>query len=361
MPGKFLKYLIFAGGLIALVVFVAERSLPVYNLLLTEKQKPGYFEFTRYGELYYFSCIDEFKDELPSPIEKFRLSPRNAPIDQADIITFGDSYFDFSRQMTVPERLARESGKNVHGIYSFYPLAYLNQINYQAGDEKLFIYETAERMIPLRFGQGNKMAGMGSQPPTGIHKVDALLNEAFNGPNEERLDKLLKESYLTGWAYAKVSTLRYNEFEYISQQSPDFPTDDKPWLFYGESVNGSASSIQYQHSDEEIETYCDNILLLKNNLKTKYNLDFVFVSVPNKITEMRKFLKPPMAYNNLLPRLYKGLKKRGVAYVDLFSAFENSSDVLYYRTDTHWNKKGVDIAVEKLLELFDENKGLNTH
>lgn len=359
MSKNLLKYLIFAGGVISLLVFIAERSLPVYNFLLIEKQIPEYFEFTKYGELYYFSCIDDFKEDLPKAIDKYRLSDRNSTIDEADIITFGDSYFDFSRQLSLPERLSEETGKNVHTIYSFYPLIYLNQIGYQKQKKKLFIYETAERMIPERFGSGNKMNSTISAPTEGL-SIDAFFTRAFNGPNEERLDKILKGSFLTSWIYSRISTFRYHELGYISKQAPDFRTDTDPWLFYGESVNGEKSSIQYQHSDKEIEIYCDNIKLLQDNLKSKYNLDFVFISVPNKITSMRNRLLPPIPYNNLLNRVQEGLRKRGVPYVDLYSEFNKSSDILFYRTDTHWNKKGVDIAVDKILELFKQKNGLNT-
>ena len=191
MSEKLLKYVVFIGGLFSLIVFIAERSMPVYNFLLTEKQIPEHFEFTNYGELYYFSCIDDFKEELPVPIDKYRLSERNPKINDAEIITFGDSYFDFSRQMTVPEKLSIESNKKVHAIYSFYPLIYLNKINYQSEVPKVFIYETAERMIPVRFGNDNKMKIKAEESPSGYSKkVDENLNRLFNGPNEERLNKI---------------------------------------------------------------------------------------------------------------------------------------------------------------------------
>ena len=44
------------------------------------------------------------------------------------------------------------------------------------------------------------------------------------------------------------------------------------------------------------------------------------------------------------------LDKRGITYVDLYSEYANSSDILYHGTDTHWNPKGVDIALKLVLE-----------
>jgi hypothetical protein len=62
-------------------------------------------------------------------------------------------------------------------------------------------------------------------------------------------------------------------------------------------------------------------------------------------------------YNNFLPRLYKELDKRHVRYVNLYHEFISSTDILYYGTDTHWNKKGVDRALELTLEKMD-TKGI---
>ena len=73
---------------------------------------------------------------------------------------------------------------------------------------------------------------------------------------------------------------------------------------------------------------------------------------------MHNRITPEIAYNNLLPRLHEGLRKRGIVYVDLYSEFNQSKDNLYYRTDTHWNDKGVALTVNKILELFTGFNGL---
>jgi hypothetical protein len=63
-------------------------------------------------------------------------------------------------------------------------------------------------------------------------------------------------------------------------------------------------------------------------------------------------------YNQFLPRLYSGLEKRGVRYVNVYDAFMNSRDTLYYRTDSHWNQKGIDLAYALTVEYILEDPEL---
>ena len=39
----------------------------------------------------------------------------------------------------------------------------------------------------------------------------------------------------------------------------------------------------------------------------------------------------------------------------LYSHYKNSPDTLYHGTDTHWNEKGVNIAMELLLKTLQPN------
>jgi len=66
-------------------------------------------------------------------------------------------------------------------------------------------------------------------------------------------------------------------------------------------------------------------------------------------------------YNNFLPRLSKELDERGVNYVDLYNEFINSPDTLYFGTDTHWNKKGVDKALNLTLTKMNIDISMAMH
>ena len=71
--------------------------------------------------------------------------------------------------------------------------------------------------------------------------------------------------------------------------------------------------------------------------------------VPNKYSIYDRFYGD-QKYSDFLPRLQNGLKSRGVKYIDLYHSFTTSQDTLYFGTDTHWNNKGVDIALDLLIK-----------
>ncbi|NOX47221.1 MAG: hypothetical protein GXO89_09620 [Chlorobi bacterium] len=349
MNERLLKYLIYVGGAICLYAFIAVRVEPLYNAVLVEKKEPEHFEFTKYGELYYFSQISHFKEDLPKPIRKFRYSEKQSKLEDADIVTFGDSFFDFSRVKTVPERLADSLHKKVHAIYSFYPFNYFNHIGYKRSSKKVFIYETVERMIPIRFDQPqNSQEELVDWGSPGIARK--VLDWVFPTNVEERLTTLLKGSYFTRPAYSAISTFKFDEFGYISSKTPLYSLRDKPWLFYYESVNDEVTGFYYHHSQEEIDKYCDNIATMGKELKEKYNFDFVFCPIPNKYTLYFDKVDKNAKYDEFLPRIFKGLEKRGVDYVDVYDEFIDMDSVLYFGTDSHWNDKGAQIAVDKIIE-----------
>lgn len=349
MNKKLLKYLIYLTGAVCLIVFLGARFLPLYNAMLIEERNPEYFEFTNYGELYYFNYVKHFKEDIPLAKYKFRYSTKQADINNAEIITFGDSYFDFNRQQSLPDKLQEKTNKKLHSIYAFYPLNYFKKVNYSSREKKIFIFEITERMIPFRFE--NPHVEPDHFPERG--SLELIKRWAFPENREELYTGLLKGSYLSSPFYSTISTLKFDMFGYISAKTPMFALKDKPWLFYFESVNDQKTSFYYQHSEKEIEAYCNNIEDLFIELKTKYNFDVIFCPIPNKYTVYHKLINEEDEYNNFLPRIYEEMKKRGINYVNLYDQFMNADTLLYYGTDTHWNAKGVDIALGEIIKKID--------
>ena len=359
MNSTLLKYVIYLSGIVCLYAFIAIRVLPMFNLVLVENRDPDYFEFTNYGELFYFSQINHFKEDLPKAEYKFRLSDKNASLDEADIIAFGDSFFDFNRQKTVADRLQDSLGVKVHAVNAWFPLDYLKENNYQKGREKTIIFEIVERNIPFRFYRTHEIPAVSKQQSkAGIRSGFADLKKVvFPDNSEELYSKLLKESYLTNYAYSSIATAKFDLFRYISSQTPVYNLDkfDYPLLFYYLTVDNSTTSFYYDHTDELITRYCDNLEDLAGKLKNEYNLNMVFLPIPNKYTMLYKKINPEDKYDNFLPRLYMEMNTRKLTYINIYDDFVRSDKQLYYGTDTHWTKNGVDIAVERLLELFTEN------
>jgi hypothetical protein len=360
MNEKILKYLIYIAGVIGLYAFIAIRVLPVFNSMLIEKSKPEYFEFTRYGEQYYASYIRHFREELPKPVDKYRLSDRNPGLNNSGLIAFGDSFFDFSRQKTVAERLRDSLGIGVHARAGFlatkdwYPLVYLSENKYQKAQIKYLIYEVVERNIHERFIIPHELKW--KEIDKGQNGLTCILKNfrdfVFNAKSEELFSILLRGSYLTSGLYSGIATLKFDLFGYISSQTPVYSLDKFgcPMLFYDLTVSDKPTGFYFNHTDELIKTYCTNLADLSEKLLDYYNLKLIFVPVPNKFTIYSRVIKPGDEYDDFLPRLYREMQNRNISYVNLYDIYNSSDTLLYYGTDSHWNKKGVDIAVNEILK-----------
>jgi len=284
---------------------------------------------------------------------------------QADILTFGDSFLDFSRMKTYPEQLGDTLHKRVfyeRFINDHRPLVFLNKNNYVNSSPKILIYESAERYIPFRFNTTHD-TGYTTQSTYGLGKtIRDIRDWIFRSDTEVKYTTLLNRSIFTNDLYSAISTIKFDVFGYITSQTPVYTLDhEDPWLFYHEEVSpgGQFSDFYYNHSEEEINLYCDNIADLRNKLKELYNLDLIFMPIPSKYTIYHKLINND-TYNNFLPRLYEGLADRGVPFIDLYNEYINSDEILYYGTDTHWNKKGLDIAVDKTLEYI-KSSGIGSY
>lgn len=352
MSNRTLKIGLYISGILSLFAFVAIRSLPVMNWALVEDRIPGHWEFTQHGELYYFNCIRHFQNEpLPKATQKFRLSNRHPNLEEADIITFGDSFFDFARQTTLPERIQDTLNRPVFYARFDRPLEYLHDKNFNPNRRRLMIYETAERYLNHRFLTPHPYTRIDPRPQWRINLSDFIRLEIFPERSEESYNWLLKGGYLTRNIYSFITTLKFDVFGYISEITPVYKLGKNPWLFYYEQVNQDATSFYYQHSKNEIDAICDNIATLAHAVDSLYNMDFVFMPIPNKYTVCHTVLNND-TYNQLLPQIYQGLEARGIPVIKLYDDFMTAGHGIYFHTDTHWNKKGIDIGVNRLIEAL---------
>lgn len=135
------------------------------------------------------------------------------------------------------------------------------------------------------------------------------------------------------------------------------------YLFYGSSaddyqgVNGLNS--------RQLSNIAEDLSMLQSTLGSK-GIDFEFTVAPNKNSlygqYMPKRYKANVARRNIT-RLTPMLKDAGVNYVDLYKLFDRQKEVLYHKTDSHWNNKGADLVNRALLKnlgrtytVYDQNK-----
>jgi len=367
MRNKILKSFIYFSGFICLYGFLATRFLPLYNLVSTEKEVPGYWDNTTYGELYYFNNIKHFREDLPGAMPKFQWSEDHPELEEAEILTFGDSFIDWSRHEQISSRLQDALGVPVYTHYGEYPYEYLKKNNYQNGKPKYLVYLRTERWIPITFGQDplyspskKEKENPNSHPLK--KNLAAFRDFLFDNRTEELYRALLQRSYITSYFSTLISTWKFELFGYISSLTPKYAiTEEKPWLFYVDQVNDKSSSFYYQHSESELNEITENIKKLSEHLWKEYKLKFVFVPVPSKFTIYHHLVDPDAEYNEFLPRLYKELDRLEILYVDLYEPFRKSEEYVFYGTDDHWTEHGVSVAKDvlkkKIIEssLYSEN------
>jgi hypothetical protein len=327
------------------------------NSVLSEKMDPETQEFNKYGDLYYNNYISHFKQDFPAPLRKYRLSEKNPALNEADILTFGDSFFDIPFVTTLPERLSDTLGLKVYSFVTQDPIqsnpfCILNHGTYQRNENpKYAIFESIERNIPVKFSEPNDWLCKGNiKQQKGIY--DEVLSFIFKSNSELLYALMLKRGYFVNHLYSLFVTVRFDLFGYISPKTSKYKLEKNPWLFYDKEFSDQPGGFYYKYSDEELKTYAENILQLSRNLKLSYNLDLIFMPVPNKYSIYHTMVNNDR-YNDFLPRLYNELEKRGVLYVDLYHEYKSSPDTFYYGTDTHWNKKGVDRALHLVLEKMN--------
>ncbi|NJK87870.1 MAG: hypothetical protein HC906_19820 [Bacteroidales bacterium] len=140
----------------------------------------------------------------------------------------------------------------------------------------------------------------------------------------------------------------------ISSSTPKYKLGNEPWLFYKENIDHFYTS----YSDDDIRLICDNIKKLSELVKREYNLDFVFIPLPEKYTLYHKIVNNDKE-SDFLEKVYRGLAERNVLYIDLLDTLKTTHGYVYPRTDTHLNENGSEIAFEKLLNVIQQDTTFN--
>ena len=177
--------------------------------------------------------------------------------------------------------------------------------------------------------------------------------------DEQLFNLMLKRSWISHSLYSLFSTWKFDLFGTISSMTPKYTLEPEPWLFYANSIDDGPGTFYYDFTGEEIETYARNIAHLAAELKRVYNLEMVFMVIPNKYTLYHQLVTQD-SYNGFIPELQEALDRVGVRYIDLYDPFRESDQFLYYGTDTHWNKAGVDLALELTLSALRQVPPDNT-
>ncbi len=169
------------------------------------------------------------------------------------------------------------------------------------------------------------------------------LNYAFFLKNN-----LLTESLVDAWY-----TMLFRVFGKISDLTPVYSLDP-PFLFNRpQVVKNRPSGYFYYHSDSLIARIADNIKAISDSLSHMYNLELVFMPVPNAFT-IHHDLVTDYPYDNYLPRLCTALEERGVHTIRLYETFKDPPEFIYHPSDTHLNELGVSMMLDVMVARLEE-------
>ena len=111
------------------------------------------------------------------------------------------------------------------------------------------------------------------------------------------------------------------------------------WLFYAEDKNDylNVATISKRNAVNIARTY----RMVQDSLK-KQGSDFVVAAVPNKSSLYDKlpYYYVPIKEKGNIELVQEAFEKEGVKYADLYAGFKKNDEVLYLKTDTHWDYKG---------------------
>jgi len=339
MKENVLKYSLYLAGIICFTIFILVRFDHLPQSLIVDLDK--------YGDLYRLNYINRFKQELPEKKRAFIESEKQASIKDADILIFGDSFFNYRRHKSVPEQIADAFNKKVFFKQSHFVDLFLHQCKYDTSKRKVLILEIAERGIPVMFNNFSK-----SSIQFQFDLFTKLDTTFFAQKYNDRYRFLLERSKPTHAIYSALNSFGFNQFGAISRSTPRY-NRDSGWLFYESTVNNMPGSYNYEYSNEEMNIYVENIINWRDLIESKYNVEVLLYFIPNKSSIYHSEIYDD-SYNNFLPQLSKALNLKYVKHISLYDDFISSSESLYYPTDTHWNEKGEKIGANKVINYLKE-------
>jgi len=178
----------------------------------------------------------------------------------------------------------------------------------------------------------------------------------------ERFRYFLEYNRISFFFGSLVNSFLFDHFEKIDPHTSVY-SKDPPFVFVWHLVDPTrVSSFYVNHSDSLVNHIADNIATVRDSLDSIFNTELILVPVPNKITTHKDVVThtnydedpiPDHEYDDYLPKMYRALDERGVITIKLYKDFMDSSTLMYYPSDPHWNKRGMSVALDKAVDQLN--------
>lgn len=324
-----------------------KRSIGIWFILKNDN-------FTN-GDLYNFCEIDDYKEVI-----KCNKIEATNKLENCNILTLGDSFFASSLDSdNFANELQKKSGHRIYNIDSDtdlfssqvdMPIAYFDGINYRSNKRRLLILETVER-YSLKRSELYNLVKRG-----GTTKRMVLGNKLFDNSD---IEHFFKNNIVVKPVYKYINNARYRLFGTIDHAIGKY-SRSKAMLFFREDIEFSNKA----KTDKVVNAMVANVTRLSNTLKCKYNIDLVYVIIPDKFSIYNDYVTDNYKYDNFIPAVAKKLTSNGISVVDIYSKYmeyrsKPGAKLLYYGSDTHFTPTGKQLLIEECIKVIEQKQLLN--
>lgn len=180
--------------------------------------------------------------------------------------------------------------------------------------------------------------------------------------NKKRPFEMFDNYYKYNFAFRKMLSQQYidlkNNIVKVSSLPDKVINGKDGWYFLGNSYDNifSASLGVQKYSDKEIKETADKIYDMQHFCDS-LGIKFYYFIAPNSNTIYKEYL--PIKPNNT-PRKYDLIKSALSSRMNVIDPRNEliagkKERILYYKTDTHWNRYGAFIGVQKLLKTMQKD------
>jgi hypothetical protein len=341
-----LQRALFAGIMLGAVAIVLCGKVPAIGKKFLVQGQPDRVS----GDLYRLCEVDRFRESIGA----LQKTP-TAPLQQAAILTLGDSFFNSTLQSDLfANELSAKSGYAVHNLAGSnffepfsYPLAYLKAIGYQSDRRRILILESVERSSLERTSTFGSAGGS---------TTNSLNAAAFKLLKNNDVEYFFKNNIVIHPAMKWLKNRRFAWFGSIDKAIGAYSMNPD-MLFYQRDLDFATRP----KPDPVLDRAADRVADLALTLRNRYNLELLFVIVPDKYSVYRDYLDKSKPYDRYIPRLVSRLQDRGVTAVDLYSAYARfrlkDRRPLYFAGDTHYTAAGKMILVEECVRQIAQING----
>ncbi|HJV36718.1 alginate O-acetyltransferase AlgX-related protein [Geomonas sp.] len=293
------------------------------------------------GDLSRLSGLDRFSQ----PVKVVTPTP-TAPLENAAVVTMGDSFFNSSLESDLfANEVARKGGMAVHNVAlrkdfepCSYPLAYLASIGYRGDRRRILVLETVERNTFERTIRYCAAARTSAAP------TDTLANRVLdNGDVEYFFKNNLVVHPLLKW----LKNARFRWFGKVDQAIGAY-SENPSMLFFHSDLDFAA----IKKDDAVVDAAADQVAWLAALLRERYNMELLYVVMPDKYSLYRRYVRDATPYDLFVPRLVDRLHRRGVHALDMYSAYlnrETPGHPFFFAGDTHYTAAGKAVLVDECL------------